>query len=112
MRWSDKRRLSGPGTLLRRAIEADRLVSVIFYGPPGTGKTTLAQVIANATRARFETLECGLVRRRGHPPRDRPAAEDERKLYGGRTVLFIDEIHRFNKSQQDALLPLRGRRAC
>lgn len=94
----------GPGTLLRRVIEADRLVSVLFFGPPGTGKTTLAHVIANATKARFETLNAvssGVADIR----RVVQEAEDERKLYGHRTVLFIDEIHRFNKSQQDALLP-------
>lgn len=94
----------GEGKLLRRAIEADRLMSLIFYGPPGTGKTTLAQVIAGATKARFETLNAvssGVAEIRQMVQ----AATDERALYGRKTVLFVDEIHRFNKSQQDALLP-------
>ncbi|MBX5436659.1 MAG: replication-associated recombination protein A [Alicyclobacillaceae bacterium] len=94
----------GPGTLLRRAIEADRLMSVILFGPPGSGKTTLAQVIANRTKARFETLNAvtaGIADIR----RVVEQAREERTLYRRRTVLFIDEIHRFNKAQQDALLP-------
>lgn len=94
----------GPGTILRRAIEADRLMSVLFFGPPGTGKTTLAQVIARVTKANFETLNAvsaSVVDIRQVIQR----AQDERALYGRRTVLFIDEIHRFNKAQQDALLP-------
>jgi putative ATPase len=94
----------GPGTILRRAIEADRLMSVIFFGPPGTGKTTLAQVIANITKAHFETLNA--VSASVADIRQVVArAQDERKMYHRRTVLFIDEIHRFNKAQQDALLP-------
>ena len=94
----------GPGRLLRRAIEADRLSSVIFYGPPGSGKTTLAQIIANSTSSNFRVLSAvtsGVADIRGVLK----FAGDELKLYGRRTVLFIDEIHRFNKSQQDALLP-------
>ena len=94
----------GPGTLLRRAIEADRLSSVIFYGPPGTGKTTLAQVIAKSTKARFATLNAvsaGVADIREVVR----SAQDERSMYHRNTVLFIDEIHRFNKAQQDALLP-------
>ena len=94
----------GQGRLLRRAIEADRLSSVIFYGPPGCGKTTLAQIIANSTSSNFRVLSAvtsGVSDIRGVLK----FAEDELKLYGRRTVLFIDEIHRFNKSQQDALLP-------
>jgi putative ATPase len=93
-----------PGRLLRRAIQADRLSSVIFYGPPGTGKTTLASVIANTTRSWFEQLNAVLagvadVRR---------VTEEAQQRYGEdgrRTILFVDEVHRWNKAQQDALLP-------
>jgi len=94
----------GPGRLLRRAIEADQLSSLIFYGPPGTGKTTLARVIANTTRAQFVAINAVL----GGVKDIREAiaqAQAHRGQYGQRTILFIDEVHRFNKSQQDALLP-------
>ncbi|CAM3731095.1 replication-associated recombination protein A [Alicyclobacillus pomorum] len=94
----------GPGSPLRKAIERDLLMSVILYGPPGTGKTSLAQVIAHATKARFETLNAvtaGVADIRQVVQR----ATDERSLYRRKTVVFIDEIHRFNKAQQDALLP-------
>ncbi len=94
----------GPGRLLRRAIEADQLSSVIFYGPPGTGKTTLARVIANTTMAQFVAINAVL----GGVKDIRAAieqAQTHRGQYGQRTILFIDEVHRFNKSQQDALLP-------
>lgn len=94
----------GPGRLLRRAIQADQLSSLIFYGPPGTGKTTLAQVIANTTAAHFIALNAVLA-----GVKDIRAAIDEAQermaLHGQRTILFVDEVHRFNKSQQDALLP-------
>ncbi|MCR5214866.1 MAG: replication-associated recombination protein A [Eubacterium sp.] len=93
-----------PGKLLFRAIKADKLSSVIFYGPPGTGKTSLAMVIANTTKAVFEELNAStsgkkdmeLVVQR---------AKDNLGMYGKKTILFIDEIHRFNKAQQDFLLP-------
>lgn len=92
------------GRLLRRAIEADQLSSVIFYGPPGTGKTTLARIIANTTRAKFLSLNavlCGIKEIREAID----AAKQNFSLVGRRSILFIDEVHRFNKSQQDALLP-------
>ncbi|MBA4493002.1 AAA family ATPase [Paenactinomyces guangxiensis] len=94
----------GPGKLLRRAIEADQLSSIILYGPPGTGKTTLARVIAGSTKAFFEQLNAvtaGVADLR----RVIQEAKDRLGMHGQRTVLFIDEIHRFNRSQQDALLP-------
>ncbi len=94
----------GPGRLLRRAIQADRLSSVLFYGPPGTGKTSLARVIANSTRGRFESLNAVLAGVKDiREAIDR--AEERRGLYGTRTILFVDEVHRWNKAQQDALLP-------
>ena len=94
----------GPGRLLRRAIQADQLTSVIFYGPPGTGKTTLARVIANHTKSNFVTLNAVLAG--VQQIRDSIAvAEDHRKLYNRRTILFVDEVHRWNRAQQDALLP-------
>ncbi|HRA01131.1 MAG TPA: AAA family ATPase [Thermoflexales bacterium] len=95
----------GPGKLLRRAIESDRLFSsIILWGPPGTGKTTLARIIANTTKSQFETLNAVMsgvadIRKVVNEARER------RKLYRQRTILLVDEIHRFNKAQQDALLP-------
>ncbi|HEY9646272.1 MAG TPA: AAA family ATPase, partial [Chroococcidiopsis sp.] len=94
----------GPGRLLRRAIQADQLSSLIFYGPPGTGKTTLAMVIANTTQAHFISINAVLAGVK--EIREAIAtAQDRRGLYGQRTILFVDEVHRFNKAQQDALLP-------
>lgn len=95
----------GEGRLLRRAIQADRMFSsIILYGPPGTGKTTLARVISNLTEAHFESLSAVLA---GVADLRKVIAEaiERRKLYHRRTILFIDEVHRWNKSQQDALLP-------
>ncbi|MCR5606038.1 MAG: AAA family ATPase [Treponema sp.] len=94
----------GKGRLLRRAIQADRLTSVIFYGPPGTGKTTLARVIANHTKSNFITLNAVLT---GVADIRTAIAEADnaKKLYSKKTILFVDEVHRWNKSQQDALLP-------
>ncbi|HLV33195.1 MAG TPA: AAA family ATPase [Chitinispirillaceae bacterium] len=94
----------GAGRLLRRAIQIDQLSSLIFYGPPGTGKTTLARIIANTTKAQFLSLNAVLSGVKDI----RESIDTARKtlsLYGRRTILFIDEVHRFNKSQQDALLP-------
>ncbi|MEM7335895.1 MAG: AAA family ATPase, partial [Chloroflexota bacterium] len=94
----------GPGRLLRRAIQADQLSSLIFYGPPGTGKTTLAMVIANSTESHFITINAVL----SGVKQIREAietAQERRNLYGQRTTLFVDEVHRWNKAQQDALLP-------
>jgi putative ATPase len=93
----------GPGKLLRRMLEADRLMSVIFYGPPGTGKTTLAQIIAQYTKSYFEQMNAASVGVK--EVRAVLDAAKERLAHGGqRTVLFLDEIHRFNRAQQDILL--------
>lgn len=99
-----QKHIVGPGTLLRRAIENDQLTSVLFWGPPGCGKSTLAMLIARHTRAHFETFSAVLsgvaeVRKAIE------AARLRRKATRQRTILFVDEIHRFNKSQQDAFLP-------
>ncbi|MBN2188340.1 MAG: AAA family ATPase, partial [Chitinispirillaceae bacterium] len=92
----------GEGRLLRRAIQIDQLSSVIFYGPPGTGKTTLARIIANTTKAQFLSINAVLAGVK--EIRDAiDAAQKTLSLYGRRTILFIDEVHRFNKAQQDAL---------
>ena len=94
----------GQGKILRSAIDADRLPSIILWGPPGTGKTSLARLIASVTKSHFEALSAvtsGVadLRRLIGESRDRLS------MYGTKTVLFIDEIHRFNKSQQDVILP-------
>lgn len=94
----------GKGKLLYRAIKADKLSSIIFYGPPGTGKTTLARVIANTTSARFTQLNATTA---GKKDMEEVVKEAQNTLgmYGKKTILFVDEIHRFNKGQQDYLLP-------
>jgi putative ATPase len=94
----------GPGQLLRRAIEADRIQSLIFYGPPGTGKTTLAQIIARQTKSKFERLS-GVESNVADMRRVLATAANRLANKGQSTILFIDEIHRFNKAQQDVLLP-------
>jgi putative ATPase len=94
----------GPGKLLRRAIEADRLPSVILSGPPGTGKTTLAHIIADITHAKFVRLT-GVESNVAEMRRAISAATNRRQTSGQKTILFIDEIHHFNKAQQDILLP-------
>jgi len=96
--------LLGPGKLLRRAIEADRLGSVILYGPPGCGKTTLAEVIANATERSFERTS-GVLANVSILRSHLQGAQQRKQIHGRETILFIDEIHRFNKAQQDILLP-------
>ncbi|MDB4990320.1 MAG: ATPase, family [Myxococcaceae bacterium] len=99
-----QRHLIAPGKLLYEAIAHDRVPSMILWGPPGTGKTTLAQVVANETRAEFVAFSAVL----GGVPELREIlklAAEKKKLYGKRTTVFVDEIHRFNKAQQDALLP-------
>ena len=94
----------GKDKLLYRAIQADKLSSIIFYGPPGTGKTTLARVIANTTSAEFMQINATVA---GKKDMEEVVAKakDNRGMFGKKTILFIDEIHRFNKSQQDYLLP-------
>ena len=93
-----------PGKLLRRAIQADRLPSVILSGPPGTGKTTLAQIIAEMTQAKFERLS-GVESNVADMRRVVAAAANRLRTSGQKTILFVDEIHHFNKAQQDILLP-------
>ena len=102
--FAGQEHIVGPGRLLRRSIQADQLSSVIFYGPPGTGKTTLAMVIANTTRSRFVTLNAVLAGVKDIREVT-GEAQEQRRLYGQRAILFVDEVHRWNKAQQDALLP-------
>ena len=94
----------GKDKLLYRAIKADKLSSVIFYGPPGTGKTTLAKVIANTTSAEFKQINATVAGKKDMEEVVKEA-KDLQGMYGRKTILFIDEIHRFNKGQQDYLLP-------
>jgi len=102
--YAGQQHILKPGMLLRRAIEADRIQSLIFYGPPGTGKTTLAQIIANRTESKFERLS-GVESNVAEMRRVLSGAVNRLENTGRPTLLFIDEIHRFNKSQQDVLLP-------
>src|SRR3954454_13930340 len=102
--FAGQRDVIGEGSALQRAIAEDRVGSMIFYGPPGTGKTTLARIVAHTTRAHFEELSAVQV---GIADVRRVLSESEQRLgqTGQKTILFLDEIHRFNKAQQDALLP-------
>ena len=99
-----QKHIIGEDKLLYRAIKADKLGSLIFYGPPGTGKTTLAKVIANTTSAEFTQLNATVAGKKDMEEIVRQA-KDRRGMYGKKTILFVDEIHRFNKGQQDYLLP-------
>src|SRR5438270_8551710 len=104
LEFAGQTHILGPGQLLRRAIEADRIQSLIFYGPTGTGKTSLAQIIANQTKSKFERLS-GVESNVADMRRVLSTAANRLENKGQSTILFIDEIHRFNKAQQDILLP-------
>jgi len=99
-----QKHILGKGTLLYRAIKADKLSSIILYGPPGSGKTTIAQVIAKTTKAEFTQINATSAGKKDMEDVI-GAAKDRMGMYGRKTILFIDEIHRFNKGQQDYLLP-------
>ena len=98
-----QRHLIGDGRILRNMIEQDRITSMIFWGPPGVGKTTLATIIANYTKAEF--VPYSAVTGGSKEVKEIMAAAEKRRSMGRRTILFVDEIHRFNKAQQDAFLP-------
>ncbi|MDR1754212.1 MAG: replication-associated recombination protein A, partial [Eubacterium sp.] len=98
-----QRHLLGPGKILRQIIESDKISSMIFWGPPGVGKTTLARIIAEKTQSEF--VDFSAVTSGIKEIREVMSRAEQSRLMGGKTILFIDEIHRFNKAQQDAFLP-------
>lgn len=102
--YAGQQHILGEGKLLRRAVEADRFSSLIFYGPPGVGKTTLAHIISRETKSRFITLS-GVESNVSDIRKEAEAAAAQLRANGQTTILFVDEIHRFNKAQQDVLLP-------
>ena len=102
--YTGQSHILGPGKLLRRAIEADRITSILLFGPPGTGKTSLARIIALSTNAHFEPLS-GVENSVADIRRALNSAAERERANGNRTLVFIDEIHRLNKAQQDVLLP-------
>lgn len=102
--FAGQEHILGRGKLLRRAIEADRVTSLIFFGPPGSGKTTLARIIANTTKSTFTSMNAVLAGVKDIREAI-DAAKERLALHRQRTILFVDEVHRFNKAQQDALLP-------
>jgi putative ATPase len=102
--YTGQEHILGPGKLLRRAIEADRITSILLFGPPGTGKTSLARIIALSTHAHFEPLS-GVENSVADIRRALSSATERQRANGMRTIVFIDEIHRLNKAQQDVLLP-------
>src|SRR4051812_15304392 len=102
--WAGQQDLLGEGKLLRRAVESDRLTSAIFFGPPGCGKSALARLIAKKTQASVEELNA-VTAGVGDVRSVIDRAKDRRSMSGAKTLLILDEIHRFNRSQQDALLP-------
>ena len=101
--FAGQTQLLGPGKVLRRLIESDQISSMIFWGPPGVGKTTLARIIANRTKASF--IDFSAVTSGIKEIRTVMKEAEDNRLYGTKTIVFVDEIHRFNKAQQDAFLP-------
>ncbi len=101
--YCGQKHLLGEGKVLRRLIEGDKIGSMIFWGPPGVGKTTLARIIANRTRAKF--IDFSAVTSGIKEIKQVMEQAEKNRLFGEKTILFVDEIHRFNKAQQDAFLP-------
>lgn len=101
--FAGQKHLLGEGKVLRRLIESDQIGSMIFWGPPGVGKTTLARIIANRTKANF--IDFSAVTSGIKEIKQVMEQAEKNRMYGEKTILFVDEIHRFNKAQQDAFLP-------